>query len=292
MERLVKHLRSKKIRPWIDSEGIKAGTKWRDELLQVLRSCDACVPILSQAYLESEHCRMEVFIARSFGRKIYPVMVEDCFALLREHEETKGLEDLFMVRMDRLRAVGLPINAAEAFDRVSAAIARKPRAMDGRRPVYVSYTTKDAKFATQLADALIARGVPSWIATRDVVVGENWREAQARAMMRACCHVVVLDENIVRQNGLRTEILLSEAQGLPQLTVLPTRLNGQKQKTDAMRRALRTSDLTYQPLGEMQWFSSQKGPRGIARELVAFLQSAQSPVPELRPRGRRRASTA
>src|SRR5688572_7628727 len=105
VDRLVRHLHSRGIEPWLDREGIKEGTRWRDALLEQLRTCDACVVVLSHAYLASEHCRMEAFIARSFGRLILPVAVEDCFGALRNHEETKGLEDIFMMRMYRLSAV-------------------------------------------------------------------------------------------------------------------------------------------------------------------------------------------
>src|SRR5512132_2947248 len=91
--RLVEH----GIKPWIDTERILPGQPWREVLLAELRTCDVCVPLLSKAYVASEHCRMEVFIARSLGRRIVPLMLEDCFNELRLHEETKGLEDVFMI---------------------------------------------------------------------------------------------------------------------------------------------------------------------------------------------------
>jgi hypothetical protein len=79
MEELAAHLRSRGIVSWIDRQGIAPGARWRDTLLQELRSCDKFIVILSPAYLQSEHCRMEVFIARSFGKPILPIMTEDCF---------------------------------------------------------------------------------------------------------------------------------------------------------------------------------------------------------------------
>jgi hypothetical protein len=53
--------------------------------------------------------------------------VKECFSGLRKHEETKGLEDIFMMRMHRLNAVGLPISADDAFRRVADAIVVAPR---------------------------------------------------------------------------------------------------------------------------------------------------------------------
>ena len=115
MMELATHLRSQRIDPWIDREGIRPGEKWRDALINELKVCDKLIVILSRAYLESEHCRMELFIARSFGKPILPIMVEDCFTELRSHEETKGLEDIFMMRLYNLSAVGLPISRDEAL---------------------------------------------------------------------------------------------------------------------------------------------------------------------------------
>ena len=96
VKRILAGLIPHKVEPWVDTEGIKPGEPWREVLLEELRTCDVCVPVLSKAYASSEHCRMEVFIARSLGRRIVPVMLEDCFSELRLYEETKGLEDILM----------------------------------------------------------------------------------------------------------------------------------------------------------------------------------------------------
>ncbi|HEX9927733.1 MAG TPA: toll/interleukin-1 receptor domain-containing protein [Pyrinomonadaceae bacterium] len=257
--KLAEYLRSEEIPLWIDREGIKPGTKWREELLEELRSCDACVPILSPKYIQSEYCRMEIFIARSFGRHILPVMVENCFPALRDHEETKGLEDIFMMRMYHLSAVGLPITEQDAFRRIADAIRHVPQQGASEHPVYISYTTKDGEFATTLARSLAAKGIATWIATLDVRVGENWRDAQARAMMRASSHLVVLDENMVNQDVLRTEILLSEARGLDTFTILPPRLSEEYEKIEAMIDALNNSDQTYRRLADTHYFSCVNG---------------------------------
>ena len=50
MEELAAHLRNHGIDPWIDKHGITPGQRWRDALLQELRSCDKVVAILSPAY--------------------------------------------------------------------------------------------------------------------------------------------------------------------------------------------------------------------------------------------------
>jgi hypothetical protein len=272
MEELATHLRKEGIKPWIDREGIPPATRWRDELLNELRSCDKFIAVLSPSYLQSEHCRMEVFIARSFGRPILPVMTEDCFSALRDHEETKGLEDIFMMRIYRLNAVGLPITREDAFRRISGSLLHLPSEKRGRcQPVYVSYSTPDGDFATTLAHALNERGIATWIATLDISVGENWRDAQARAMMQASSHLVVLDENMVHQNVLRTEILLSEARGLPTFTILPPRLNKEQSKVRGLLDDLDSSDQTYRRLAATQYFSCANGLDQVIPQMLKIL---------------------
>jgi hypothetical protein len=215
---------------------------------------------------------MEVFVARSFGRLIVPVMAQDCFEALRDYEETKGLEDIFMMRMYRLSAVGLPITPDEAFSRVAESVLNAAGEPRTHRPVYLSYSTPDGQFATDLARGLEAHHIPTWIATLDVRVGENWRDAQARGMMRASAHVVVLDEMIVGQAVLRTEILLAEARGLETFTVLPARLDGEPARVAALMHSLNSSDQTYRRLAATQYFPAVEGVESLATRLSETLR--------------------
>jgi hypothetical protein len=198
------------LHPWMDYKGIEPGTQWRDELLKELRSCNAFVALLTPDYVQSEHCRMELFIARSRGCVVLPVVLEDCFALLDRYEETKGLADTFMARLYRLRVVGLPITREEAIRRLVTA-AQSIGQAPAKKLVYVAYCNAEAPAATRIADQLESAGIPTWVATRDCRVGDNWRQAQARAVINASIQVVVLDESIRDKEVLRTEILLAEA---------------------------------------------------------------------------------
>jgi len=214
---------------------------------------------------------MEIFVARSFGRRILPIMVEDCFQTLREHEETKGLEDIFMVRMFRLSMVGLPIKAEDALRRLGDVLLHPSEELQIQPSVYISYSTADGEFATELARSLAKRNIPTWIATLGVRIGENWRDAQVRAMMQASAHVVVLDEAMVRQPVLRTEILLAEARGLDVFTILPPRLTDQPQKIVDLIASLNNSDQTYRRLAEIQHFSCSEGVELACQNLSTTL---------------------
>jgi len=269
--KLKTELQKKEITPWVDEEQIKPGMKWRNEILNAPRLCDACLVVLSPEYLESEHCRMEVFIARSFGRPIIPVMLRDCFSSLDKYDETQGLANLFMMLMFRLSSVGLPITQEEALKRVvegvSFALVGKPCKKD----VYISYASKDADLATNIAQLLETKGISAWVATTGVYVGENWRDAQVRAMMSASIHIIILDENMVSSSFLRTEILLSEARELETVTVLPPRLLGNTSEIRDLMDKLDRSDKTYRRLTELQYFTCEQGVGSLIDRLYNFL---------------------
>jgi hypothetical protein len=47
-------------------------------------------------------------------------------------------------------------------------------------------------------------------------VGENWREAQARALLRASAHLVVLDDNMVHHSSARPDQAERDTRALEQ----------------------------------------------------------------------------
>jgi len=90
---------------------------------------------------------MDMLIARSRGCKILPVEVEDCLHLLDSYEETKGLADTFMIRLQRSRLVGLPITREKAMERLIVA-ARTIDQTAAAKSVYIAYCNGEATVAT------------------------------------------------------------------------------------------------------------------------------------------------
>jgi hypothetical protein len=272
------YLRQKGISCWIDQEGIKPGSKWRDELLQVLRTSDSCVSILSPRYIESEYCRTEVFIARSLGKKIFPVMVEDCAATLEQYEETRNLNDTFTLRLHHLNVMGIPITKEEGLSRLADAILRlQTLSAPVSGSVYISYTADNAEYATKLSRRLNARQIQTWVATLDCRFGDQWREAQARAIMLASAHLIVLDENMIKSNDiLHTEVLLSEAVGNPIFGVLPPRLSKDPSAGARIRYSLESdfAHKTYRRIAERAFFSTVDDENTMIDLLALALQGA------------------
>ena len=260
----------------MDHRGIEPGAKWRDELLKELRCCSAFIALLTPDYVQSEHCRMEIFIARSRGCVVLPVMLEDCFDLLDRYEETKGLADTFMVRLFRLSVVGLSITRQEAIRRVINA-ARSIGQEPARKAVYVAYCNNEAEVATQIAHQLEQDGISAWIATQDCRVGDNWRQAQARGVLNASVQVVVLDESIVNADVLRTEIMLAEAFGLPVFTVLGASLAKDEEAVKRVMNKLRTADITFRRLTDVQPFRcDQQSVLSLAKRIRSCIPPTNS----------------
>ena len=241
--------------PWMDYRGIEPGMKWRDELIKQVRTCKAFIALLTPAYIQSEYCRMEMLIARSRGCKILPVEVEDCLHLLDSYEETKGLADTFMIRLQRSSLVGLPITREKAMERLIVA-ARSIDQTAAAKSVYIAYCNSEATVATQIAGHLEQVGISAWVATKDCKIGENWRQAQAYGVTNASAQVIVIDETIAENDVLRTEIILAEAFGLPIFTVLGTCLSQEVGKVSSIMKNLSSADLTYRRLTEIQPFRS------------------------------------
>src|SRR5262245_38674339 len=224
---LKSHLQAAGLDVWIDREGIVPGTRWRDGFLKAIQARDVFVPILSPEFLQSSHCRLEVLTARSFGKKIVPVMVKECMGSLGDHPETHGLDDIFLQYFTDLKSVGVPLSEEEAHQRViSAILFDAAAAAPVGELVYVAHVWKQAVFADRIATALKQRGRPVWIAARDIPIGVRWFDEQIRAIHRSRAMVVVIDEEAPEVRHLRTEIAVADVLGLPLLPVLADSIKG------------------------------------------------------------------
>ena len=254
VESLLGRLRDAKIDAWIDHEGVRPGTIWRQELTEAVRQCEILLPVLSPAFLSSPTCRLEVLLARSFGKKLVPVMVEECTRDLPQYPETKGLEDIFMMYFTDLRSVGLRVSEDDAFRRVVESLSLDSVKLP-ERLVYVAYVWSEAEFADRIAMALQMRGHAVWIATRHVPLGVRWFDEQVRALQNAHAMVLVINEKAADAALLRTELVLASARGIPILPVLADSVKGDESKISDLRRSVRANDDTF-VFYEKQWFTS------------------------------------
>jgi hypothetical protein len=126
---------------------------------------------------------------------------------------------------------------AEAFGPIVVPpTTRKPR--DPRR-VFISYSTKDADFATRLARDLRATGLSVWIAADSIAQGELWAAAIDRGLSECGIFVVALTPNAVGSGWVKIETAYAlQARQCGQMQLFP--LLVQACEVDALSSLLTT----------------------------------------------------
>lgn len=278
-DEVVRYLRAHKVSTWIDHQQIAQGAQWRDELMSQLRECNGFIPLISSHYMSSEHCRMELLIARSFDRRIVPIMLDESWNALALSEATKGLDDLFILNLHGQNVVGYPADRDEIFRRVAAGVtAKRPAEASGH--VYFVYLEQDAVLATDLARELRRSGIPTWIASIDAVAGDNWRKAQVRSMHRAACQFVLLNDGITKNEFVATEMLMAEAIGIPAFMAFHPDVRRDMERIDKINAELKQGELHFRRIFDRNSFAVQAVPPHASTDMIKALKSI------LRPRRR------
>ncbi len=270
---VVAFLQQAGVETWVDRENLKPFTNWRLELLRMPRAADAFVPFVSDAYLSSEMCRMELFLARSFARPVLPVMLDECWTALDRWEETTHLARVFIARLGSGKLVGKQFEREYILQRLLRAIELTlgRRAIEPKN-VFISFPNGCAEFATGLHARVASATCKPWVATLDCEVGDDWRQAQVQAMGEAKAHVVVVSEDyLAPQQALRTEILTSEALELPTLCVCSPELSADPVRMGAVYSHLKNGEEALRRLTIHQWCRSDDVEAQLGPALDGFI---------------------
>jgi WD40 repeat protein len=132
--------------------GIPAGRDWEKELYHQLRICRAVIVLCSEHSVTSDWCFAEVAMARSLGKKLFPIRIDSCTppSLLADqqmiefpHEPGTAHERLWKGLSQRFhRSADHPDARAEAYERLLQGLIKAgldPRDLfqwDSRRPPY------------------------------------------------------------------------------------------------------------------------------------------------------------
>jgi len=81
--KLVKGLRAGGYSVWFDLLDIPTGSRWDDEVEKALRECSIFMIILTPASIASENVKDEIGYAIDHGKRILPVLLEECDVPLR-----------------------------------------------------------------------------------------------------------------------------------------------------------------------------------------------------------------
>lgn len=81
--KLARELKAAGFPIWLDQLDIPTGARWDDEIEKALRECGIFMVILTPASIASENTKDEIGYAIDHGKRILPVLLEDCEIPLR-----------------------------------------------------------------------------------------------------------------------------------------------------------------------------------------------------------------
>ena len=81
--KLARELKAAGFPVWLDQLDIPTGTRWDDEIEKALRECRIFMVILTPASIASDNAKDEIGYAIDHGKRILPVLLEDCEIPLR-----------------------------------------------------------------------------------------------------------------------------------------------------------------------------------------------------------------
>jgi len=99
-ERLARDLGDAGLDVWIDLRQIQVGEVWQQEIFRGLDRAEFIVLCLSPAAIASEWVQREIETTRTAGKRVYPVMVEECFNELQAHPTLKWLTEVQFIRFE------------------------------------------------------------------------------------------------------------------------------------------------------------------------------------------------
>ncbi|MFT2010972.1 toll/interleukin-1 receptor domain-containing protein [Pontibacter sp. 13R65] len=277
---IISKLEAKNIKIWHDGS-IKSGEDWKKEIFTGIINCDSMIVCLSDGYINSTMCRMEIFLAQCYNKKILPIMIkEECWNELHSFRELSSIQDLSVVNLVRNIIFGLKVSEADQINKLVASINNEidPRFVNCE--LFISYRAQDALYATRVAEDLFQSGINTWIATLSYNPGENWQSSQWEALMKVQGLVVILSKEVAKSEYIRKEILIAKTRGIPIYPVLVD--DPRIESADFLREINRELDDTksfeMREINEIQWFYPNRPDYRKMINSIAEIVKRNTPV--------------
>ncbi len=107
-ERIARDLSDAGLDVWIDLRQIQVGELWEQEIYRGLERAEFIVLCLSPAALASEWVQREIMTTKDAGKRIYPVMVEECFKELQAHPTLNWLTAVQFIKFEGRYELAFP----------------------------------------------------------------------------------------------------------------------------------------------------------------------------------------
>jgi hypothetical protein len=125
-ERLARDLGDAGLAVWIDFRSIPSFAEWEHEILQGITQAEVVIVCLSPEAIEREWVRREIFLAQGQDKPVWPVMVRECLAEMKDHSETRKLMDIQILKFERRYKQAFD----ELLDRLTSSERPEPDAID------------------------------------------------------------------------------------------------------------------------------------------------------------------
>jgi hypothetical protein len=156
--KLARELKAAGFPIWLDQLDIPTGARWDDEIEKALRECGIFMVILTPASIASENTKDEIGYAIDHGKRILPVLLEDCeiplrlrrfqyvdFTRMNYTEGVRSAKEL-LARLVEEKSVPVPARISDGKERpTQPAKIRSARSTSVHRNAASAYTTKTVK---------------------------------------------------------------------------------------------------------------------------------------------------
>jgi len=167
-EKLINALRREGFNPWVDMEGLGAGTMWLRRLQKQIVTCDAYILVMSHNSYNSTWVPDELVVAKTKGKPIFPLLLDDTEIFLAVQT----------VQMEDVRGGKLP--SEDFYRRLATATPRKKKASAKVNSVHLVDQARQQKVeeATEKASFFLSKissGVKDAFAVASKVSTETYK---------------------------------------------------------------------------------------------------------------------
>lgn len=136
-------------------------------------------------------------------------------------------------------------------------------------PVFISYSSREAKIANQLVSYLESNGIPCWIAPRDIASGHDYTDSIDQAIKRCSGFVLIFSAHSAKSVWVKKELTLgvSNNKNIIPFKISDTELDG---------------GLNFM-LNNLQWIVATDHPADHFPEVVQGLRRYDNSIPSVDP---------
>lgn len=271
-------LLEKGVHTWIGFQDIHLGIRWEDVIFDAILSADVVIVCLSEGYYDSRDCLTELYFARAYQKKIIPVWVGtdpnfDAWTTIPTYEPTKGLEDLLIAHLHEGTFFGLNLTLTERLERIVDSVAN-PIDNSQKYEVFISYKSSESKYATQIAEDLNEADIPTFISTKHINVGDDWRTASYRPLIYSRFHIVILTPDIVESIYIKNEVRLSSTKQTEYIPIASPKYGTNPDSLRSLLDKVLVDDFSV--LGDFQVLRPDGDYNGMIIDLIDYLRKKLS----------------